>query len=242
MSANSEYLRATRHPWPCLLFLLPLLAAYEAGVFYLGGGQPEVLRNGADNWLRQGLALAGLRQHYWTPALLLTLLVGWNYLRRHDQPGDLVGVLSGMSIESVGFALGLWGISRTLGPLVDYFGLELSMAAGANPALGQVVTFVGAGIYEELLFRLLLFSGLMLLLRRSSAGTALAVTVAALASALFFSAAHHLGPYGEPFEGYTFLFRTVAGLYFALLFQLRGFGIAVGAHACYDVVVGVTVG
>jgi membrane protease YdiL (CAAX protease family) len=242
MSANGEYLRATRHPWPCLLFLLPLLAAYEAGVYYLGGGQPEVLRNGADNWLRQGLALAGLRQHFWTPALLLALLVVWNYLRWHDRPGDPVGVLSGMSIESVGFALGLWGISRTLGPLVDYFGLELSVAANTNPALGQVVTFVGAGIYEEMLFRLLLFSGLMLVLRRSSAGTALAVTVAALASALFFSAAHHLGPYGEPFEGYTFLFRTVAGLYFALLFQLRGFGIAVGAHACYDVVVGVTVG
>jgi membrane protease YdiL (CAAX protease family) len=201
-----------------------------------------LLRNGADSWLRQGLARAGLRQHFWTPALLLVVLGGWNYLRRHDRPGDLVGVLSGMSIESVGFALGLWGLSRTLGPLVDYFGLELSTPASANPALGQVVTFVGAGIYEELLFRLLLFSALVALLRRSSAGSALAVTVAALASALFFSAAHHLGPYGEPFEGYTFLFRTVAGLYFAVLFQLRGFGIAVGAHACYDVVVGVTVG
>ena len=55
-------------------------------------------------------------------------------------------------------------------------------------------------------------------------------------------AAHHVGPYGEPFEGYNFLFRTVAGVYFALLFQLRGFGIAVGAHACYDVVVGVGIG
>jgi membrane protease YdiL (CAAX protease family) len=242
MGANSDYLRATRHPWPCLLFLLPLLAAYEGGVFYLSRGQPELLRNGADCWLRQGLARAGLRQHFWTPILLLVVLLGWNYLRRHDRPGDLVGVLSGMSIESVGFALGLWGLSRTLGPLVDYFGLELSTPASANPALGQVVTFVGAGIYEELLFRLLLFSALMALLRRSSAGSALAVTVAALASALFFSAAHHLGPYGEPFEGYTFLFRTVAGLYFAVLFQLRGFGIAVGAHACYDVVVGVTVG
>lgn len=242
MSASSEYLRATRHPWPCFLFLLPLLVTYEVGVFSLGGGHPELLRNGADNWLRQGLAVAGLRQHFWTPALLLVVLVGWNYWRRQDRPGDLVGVLSGMGIESVGFALGLWGISRTLGPLVDYFGLELSAPGAGNPALGQVITFVGAGIYEELLFRLLLFSGLLVLLRRASAGTALAVAVAGLASAMFFSAAHHLGPYGEPFEGYTFLFRTVAGLYFALLFQLRGFGIAVGAHACYDVVVGVTVG
>jgi membrane protease YdiL (CAAX protease family) len=229
-----------------LLFLLPLLAAYELGVFYLGGGHPEVLRNGADSWLRRGLALAGLRQHYWTPALLLFVLVVWNYFRRQDRPGDLVGVLSGMAIESVAFALGLWGISRTLGPLVDYFGLELrlnlSTGPAGNPLLGQVITFVGAGIYEEMLFRLLLFSGLMALLRRTSVGPALAVAVAGLASAMFFSIAHHLGPYGEPFEGYTFLFRTVAGIYFAVLYQLRGFGIAVGAHACYDVIVGVTVG
>jgi hypothetical protein len=38
-----------------------------------------------------------------------------------------------------------------------------------------------------------------------------------------------------------FVFRTVAGLYFTLLFVLRGFGVAVGAHAGYDVLVGVSV-
>jgi membrane protease YdiL (CAAX protease family) len=242
MRAKGDYLRATRHPWPCLLFLLPILAAYELGVYYLGGPQPEALRNGADNWLRQGLALVGLKQHYWTPALFLFVLAAWNYLRRDDRPGDLVGVLSGMGIESVALALGLWAVSRALGPLIDYLGLELNAGPGGNPALGQVVTFLGAGLYEEMLFRLLLLSGLGGLLRRTGASAALAAALAALLSAVAFSAAHHLGPYGEPFEAYNFLFRTLAGLYFAVIFQLRGFGIAVGAHACYDVVVGVAVG
>ena len=50
----------SRHPWPCLLFLLPLLAAYELGVHRLSGGQPDALRNGADSWLRQGFAALGL--------------------------------------------------------------------------------------------------------------------------------------------------------------------------------------
>ena len=62
-----------------------------------------------------------------------------------------------------------------------------------------------------------------------------------LTSALLFSAAHHVGPYGEAFNHSVFLFRTLAGLYFALLYQLRGFGIAVGTHTCYDVLVGVVV-
>ena len=242
MSATGDYLKATRHPWPCSLFLLPLLLAYEAGVHYLGGAHPEVLRNGADSWLRQGLAVLGMKHHFWAPALLVVILLLWNSRRYHDRPGDHVGVLSGMAIESIAFALGLWGVSRALGPLIDYFGLEMSTAAVASPAVGQVVTFVGAGIYEEVLFRLLLFSGLVALGRRLSGSPALAVSLGALVSALLFSAAHHVGPYGEPFEGYNFLFRTVAGVYFALLFQLRGFGIAVGAHACYDVVVGVGIG
>jgi membrane protease YdiL (CAAX protease family) len=242
MAAGSDYLRATRHPWPCLLFLLPLLAAYELGVYRLGGGHPEALRNGADNWVRQGFAAVGLRDQFWTPGLLVLVLAVWNYRRREDRPGDLVGVLSGMAIESVAFALGLWGVSRGLGPLIDYFGLELNAGPSGNHAVGQVVTFLGAGLYEETLFRLLLFSGLAALLRRAGAAAGPGVALAALASAMLFSAAHHAGPYGEPFEGYNFLFRTIAGLYFALLYQWRGFGIAVGAHACYDVVVGVVVG
>ena len=54
--------------------------------------------------------------------------------------------------------------------------------------------------------------------------------LAATASATLFSAAHHLGPYGQPYDNYLFLFRLAAGLYFALLFQYRGFGVAVGAR------------
>lgn len=237
MAAKNDYLQATRHPWPCLLFVAPLLAAYEIGVHYLSGNQPEMLRNGADSWMRQGLGRIGMHQQFWAPLCLLGVLLIWNIWRWADRPGDLVGTLTGMVLESVGFALGLWGLSRVLGPLVDYFGLELSVAS--NAALGQVVTFLGAGIYEELLFRLLLFSGLIWFARRLPLPNVIGVMLAAAASAVLFSAAHHVGPYGEPLVGYTFLFRTVAGLYFSFLYLYRGFGVTVGAHACYDVIVGV---
>src|SRR5262249_33308380 len=120
------------------------------------------------------------------------------------------------------------------------FGVHLQVSA-PQPALGQVITYVGAGIYEELLFRLLLYSGLVVLLRWLQSSLLIAVVLAAVASSAIFSLAHHVGPYGEAFDNYVFLFRMLAGLYFALLYQLRGFGIAVGAHACYDVVVGVVI-
>src|SRR5262245_9942056 len=134
--ADENYLRATRHPWPCLLFLLPLLVFYEGGVYYLGGRQPEALRNGADNWFRQGLAQLGLGQQFWAPAVLLLVLAVWNWRRRQERPADLLGVLCGMAIETVGWALALWGISRGLGPLVEYLGLEPNVPAtgGVTPA------------------------------------------------------------------------------------------------------------
>jgi membrane protease YdiL (CAAX protease family) len=102
-----------------------------------------------------------------------------------------------------------------------------------------VVTYLGAGIYEEALFRLALFSAIAAILRGLDMGQGLSVFLAAVSSAVLFSTAHHIGPYGQAYSNYLFLFRVAAGMYFALLYQLRGFGIAVGAHACYNLMVSI---
>ncbi|MFO0878773.1 MAG: CPBP family intramembrane glutamic endopeptidase [Gemmataceae bacterium] len=239
MSLPNGYAQATRHPWPCLWFVLPLLVAYETGVIYLGGAQAESIRNGADHWLRYGLASLGVRFSWVPPAILACVFVGWAIQRWSDRPGDLVGVLSGMVLESVTFALGLWALSRLLAPLLVQAGIELSVSSAADSELRQVVTYLGAGIYEETVFRLVLFASLVALLRVLDLSRVVAVFLAAVGSAILFSTAHHIGPYGQPYSNYLFLFRLLAGLYFALLFELRGFGIAVGAHACYNVMVSV---
>lgn len=233
------YLRATRHPWPCLLLLLPLLAAYEGGLVWLGGQHPELLRNGADAWLHRGLAAFGLTQLYGAPAAVAVLFAVWSWLGRRDRPPDAVAICTGMALESIVFACGLWALSRHLPGFLKSFGVTLQAAPTARAqGLAQVVTFVGAGIYEEVLFRLLLFGGVVYLVRSVGLLTVLTLTAAAVGAALAFAAAHHAGPHGEPFDGYAFLFRTLAGLYFTLIYQLRGFGVAVGAHACYDVLAG----
>jgi hypothetical protein len=232
------YLTATRHPWPCLLFLLPLLVVYEAGVVWLGGAQAESLRNGADTWLRWGLERFGLHQLYWVPFLIVAIFLAWSWLRFWDRPQGVPGICLGMALESVGFAIGLWALSRELGPLLEQVGIHLSLGP-QQTRLSRVITFVGAGIYEEVLFRLLLCFVLDFLFQQIGVPSLLAWVLTLLASAVLFAAAHHLGPYGEKFEGYVFLFRSLAGLYFALLYRLRGFGVAVGTHACYDVLVGV---
>jgi hypothetical protein len=249
MSQSSGYAPATRHPWPCLLFVLPLLVAYEVGVLLLGGHHPETIRNGADHWLRCALEFLGVR-FFWVPPLVLLAVFGyWAWQRRGDRPGDLVSVLSGMVLESITFALGLWALSRMLGPLLQQAGFGLNLVppplddspvlSAAEPALKQVVTYLGAGIYEEALFRLALFSAIAAILRAVDLAHGLAVLLAAVGSAVLFSTAHHVGPYGQAYSNYLFVFRLAAGMYFALLFQFRGFGITVGAHACYNLMVSI---
>jgi hypothetical protein len=239
MPRLSPYLTATRHPWACLLFVLPLLVAYEWGVVLAGMDQPDVLRNGADVWLRLALATMGLRHLLWAPAFLLAVLLVWSCFQKADRPVDYLGLWIGMLIESVVFAVGLWGACYLLVPLLHRLGIQLATAAQPEPAIQQMLGFLGAGIYEETLFRLLLFSGMRWLLARVELPWPGPGVLAAAVSALVFAAAHNVGPYGEAFEPFVFVFRTLAGLYFVALYRLRGFGIAVGAHAGYDVLVGI---
>jgi hypothetical protein len=238
---SAEYLAATRHPWACVLFVLPLLAAYETGLLLLGPGQRDACRNGADIWLRNLLCWVGLRQWFWAPGLLTFTLLAWSWLQRRNRPRGFVSLWVGMGAESIVFALGLWGVCHGLFPLLERAGLQVAQGSDLDPAVLQMLSFVGAGIYEETLFRLLLMSALAWLVRQAEIGEGGARALAILLSALFFSLAHHIGPQGEAFQAPVFLFRVLAGLYFALLYSFRGFGIAVGAHAGYDVLVGLLI-
>ncbi len=114
-------------------------------------------------------------------------------------------------------------------------------AAGPDSPWGHVLPYLGAGLYEETLFRLALFSALLGLLRSLDTPAWTAGALAAVGSATLFAAAHHVGPYGQAYGNFLFLFRMLAGLYFAALFQLRGYGIVVGTHACYNVMLSVGV-
>jgi membrane protease YdiL (CAAX protease family) len=99
------------------------------------------------------------------------------------------------------------------------------------------VGFLGAGIYEELLFRLILLSLVLWLLHWSKLPRWAQILLAVVITSLLFSAAHYVGG-REPILWFSFVFRFLAGVFFALLFLCRGFGIAVGAHAGYDILVG----
>jgi hypothetical protein len=113
----------------------------------------------------------------------------------------------------------------------------------AKSLLTNLVTSIGAGIYEELIFRLILICLLMIIFQnlfRINRKDSIILSV--LLSAALFSAHHHIVfldgqiEQSAPFKLPEFVFRTLAGVYFAVIFAIRGFGITAGTHAFYDII------
>lgn len=242
---SADYWHGTRRPLTCLVFLAPLLGAYEAGVLWLGGRNANAIRNGADYWIRNGLETLGLNSPWLLPAMIVIGLLVWHIARRETWRVS-PGLLGGMLAESLLFAVALVvlgqlenaAISHLRGHASAHFQGAVFAALAPERMTPQAIMYVGAGIYEEVLFRLCLLPVCYGLFRTGGLGHAFAAGLAVVASSLAFSLAHYVGPTGETFHLFTFWFRTAAGLFFAALFVLRGFGVTVGAHAAYDLIVG----
>ena len=94
---------------------------------------------------------------------------------------------------------------------------------------------LGAGLYEELFFRVLLVTGLATGARVVfGLGKRAGGVLAAVLGALIFSAFHYIGPYGDQLQLQSFVFRALSGLAFSGLYLMRGFGITAWTHALYD--------
>jgi hypothetical protein len=111
-----------------------------------------------------------------------------------------------------------------------------------GPTGDRIVASLGAGVHEELVFRLGLCGGGAWLLQRAGVAPRLAIAIAILGSSILFSWAHHLGPHGEPWAREVFTFRLLAGVAFALIFYYRSLAHAAFAHALYDIWVLVVIG
>ncbi len=133
-------------------------------------------------------------------------------------------MLAESAVYALAFGIVAAGITRALIQVPAY-----------DSRSAQVVIALGAGVYEELLFRVLIISGLLILFKKVLALKPLtALAAAVILSSLTFSASHYVGALGEPFTVDTVVFRTVAGVLLAVLYLTRGFGLTAYTHSLYD--------
>ncbi|MEM9881927.1 MAG: CPBP family intramembrane glutamic endopeptidase [Planctomycetota bacterium] len=262
----TSYWDRTQWPLQSLLFLLPLLIVYEIGaVVFAPAGDERLPQIYAERMLGQFFDWLGVTGYHLPAAAAVVVLLLMHLVRR--DPWSLEPRLYGvMTVESVLLAAPLFVFSIMITPPEVSTALEEAvggvsaslgfrelplLASTASAATGldavgswrQGVTFaIGAGIYEELVFRLIVIalvhvvlSDLLALPGPWSAGGA--IVVSALAFALYHPFDSHLPWAWSAGDWGRFSFYTLAGLYFAAVYVYRGFGIVAATHALYDVMV-----
>ncbi len=228
-----DYIEASRDLGTSIVLVLPLFVLYQIGVLATGG-----VRNGVDfvsglMWLvadGQLLSYLGINV-----GVLLAFLGVVAYLRKKGdfQPKIFPYVLA----ESTLYAM-LFGSTVVL--MMSTLGLDALLSTGPKSygVFDSLVLSIGAGLYEETVFRLIGMGGLFLIGTRAfDMPPWMAAVAAVLLSSVIFSGIHYIGPLGDPFAMGSFLFRFFAGVLLAAIFYLRGFAVAVYTHAIYDIIV-----
>jgi len=260
-SLADPYWEATRGPLASLMFLLPLLVLYEAGTLWYRSAAGELPAIKAQAWLSWGFGLFGVEPSggsagwggVWAlllPPVLIVVLLGSMHVAEGRRTKVRPRLWPGMWAESVVLAAPLLVFSmvmfRSIEPaggagdgvaeaLRGLRGLQDVLAEREVGYAGDLLLSLGAGLYEELVFRLIAIAGLhalaLLLGLKEPWAAGLAIVVSSVMFALY-----HFGG-GTAFSAGLFVFYFVAGVYLAGVYLLRGFGIAVACHAVYDVAV-----
>jgi hypothetical protein len=217
-------------PLASLAFLSPLLVFYVVGLIWV---RPDLAAR-ADILIREGLHLLGVSGYLAPTWMVILILLVWHLVRRDpwEVSWGLVGLMAVetalLVVPLVALVLAFHVASQNMAPL------ELDVADDVRPWLDVAMTGIGAGIFEELLFRLLMVGGTLFLLRhllKEQSGGAL-VAVVLIAAAVFAGA--HVIDDPNRFAWDTFLFRAAAGIYLGAVFVYRGFGVTAGVHILFN--------
>jgi hypothetical protein len=223
-----QYLEQSQRPWVSLVAIFPLMAIYEAGT---RGLLPGVSATSPDQLVATGLMLRGFNQlgatSSWLPALLTaSCLLCWHFARR-DQWQVRLPVVAGMWVEALLLAMPIALVGVAIFRMIP-----LSAQSSAGDA---ILLSIGAGIYEEFVFRLVFFALahtiLTDVLKFKGPGV---LVVIVTGSALLFAGYHCLG--SEPFTWPAFVFRSVAGVVLGIIMLSRGFGVTVFSHVAYNLI------
>ncbi len=225
--AVQTYFEATPRPLYSLAAIFPLVLLFELGT--LAGGNPPVMRSlVAQRIVADLFAWLGTSGTWPAGFLLIATLLGWHIRLSHSWRLK-AWVLPVMFLESVVLTLPLFALHSIL--------LQAGVDGAAQANLRErMLQTLGAAIYEELVFRLLLVGGAVWLLSgvRGGAAGPTQLLLIVVAGAVF-SLCHFQPVGGEAFDATRFLHRTAAGSYLGWVFLRRGLALSVGCHALYNV-------
>ena len=228
----SQYLTVSKSPLYSFIFTLPLFLLYEVGIFLISSRDIDQLRNGADVLMRQVLESFGIYGMYgFGGTFLIGFLIAFIRQKKNLRTSEIESrFLLIMFFESI-----FWATLLVIMMIKIPTFLSLS---NEDHLIQQVVLAIGAGIYEEFVFRVLLISGLAILFGLIFNWGEFGKTfLSVIISSAIFSIFHFFGSYGDTFSFPLFFVRFFAGIFLAMIYIFRGFGITAYAHSIYDLFV-----
>jgi len=228
----SQYLTVSKSPLYSFIFTLPLFLLYEVGIFLISSRDIDQLRNGADVLMRQVLESFGIYGMYgFGGTFLVGFLIAFIRQKKNLRTSEIESrFLLIMFFESI-----VWATLLVIMMIKIPTFLSLS---NEDHLIQQVVLAIGAGIYEEFVFRVLLISGLAILFGLIFNWGEFGKTfLSVIISSAIFSIFHFFGSYGDTFSFSLFFVRFFAGIFLAMIYIFRGFGITAYAHSIYDLFV-----
>ncbi|OGH02107.1 MAG: hypothetical protein A2600_07385 [Candidatus Lambdaproteobacteria bacterium RIFOXYD1_FULL_56_27] len=223
------YFQESRHPFYGAMVALVMFLAYEILLVAEPFGPGGRIRNAPEAWVRFLFYSLGVAPQHLTFVMITFSLLAlpWFY-RGKGQVYPKVFfwlLLEAMAWGAVSGVVIHWVLGK----------LFFSAAPHGARVMTELGLAVGAGLFEELFFRVILTSGLIYLGVKWFKSRWVATVLAVLLASFFFSLTHYLGSLGDAFELYSFLFRFLGGLWFTSLYAARGFALVALSHACYDI-------
>lgn len=233
-SSTTSYFRTTNSLLYSYLISLPLLLLYEGLLWISQPQSDQIVRISVDVWIKTLFSYLGTDILSLTLILVALLGVYILYRERHKLSTLKLNYFLAMLIEAAvyAFLLALL-ISTVINNLLMIQGETLESLS----TIQQIALSLGAGLYEELFFRVILVSALLYLFKKLLTRKSLIFASAIVLAALLFSFAHYVGELGDPFTLGSFLFRFLFGISLNAIYIWRGFGMAAWTHAIYDVMV-----
>jgi len=239
------YFDSATKPVYGFLFVLPILLVYEFLIIFTG----TPIRNGADVILKLFFNLVGIKTIIGFTLVVMTTYAYIVFSSREAGEETIYPVyFLLMFAESVVYAM-------SLGPLIlrlmrgvkeavpGLYASGHAIASGGGDAVStgvysmseRLIAALGAGIYEEFVFRYMLVTFFVyLFVKLFALSKWQAAAFAIFWASLIFSGFHYVGELGDRFEVASFIYRFIAGVILSLLYFFRGYGIAVYTHALYD--------
>lgn len=231
----SSYFRNTHNLLYSFLLSLPLFLLYEALILISQPESSQIVRISVDVWIKTLFSFLGV--NVMSFSLLIVALAGLFILYKERERLRTLnfGYFPLLILEAAIYAVVVAIIS---GFLVSFVVNSINSDPIATLSTTQKIALsLGAGLYEELFFRVILVSLFTLLFTRLFDKRWAAITAAITLSAMLFSALHYVGTFGDAFTLNSFLFRFIFGILLNGIYVWRGFGMAAWTHALYDVMV-----